>query len=166
MKVINDKKRLLFTLKEKTSGPLVVAPEELILVEESLKQATGGVQSVTGDSVDNTDPQNPIINAIPLTGTEEGSPVTGPIEITHIGFAIANKNQVLPIAAVNDDGSRVSYFVTNRPQQIIQHPTIGKIAFKNRGTGFFFIDELNNRIEFQIGTNQNIFTKYDGTEKE
>ncbi len=34
MKVINDKKRLLFTLKEKTSGILVVAPEELILVEE------------------------------------------------------------------------------------------------------------------------------------
>ena len=32
MKVINDKKRLLFALKEKTSGPLVVAPEELILV--------------------------------------------------------------------------------------------------------------------------------------
>lgn len=42
MKVINENKRLLFTLKEKTSGPLVVAPEELILVEESLKQATGG----------------------------------------------------------------------------------------------------------------------------
>ena len=35
MKVINDKKRLLFTLKEKTSGTLVVAPEELILVEEN-----------------------------------------------------------------------------------------------------------------------------------
>ena len=42
MKVINDNKRLLFTLKEKTSGILVVAPEELILVDESLKQATGG----------------------------------------------------------------------------------------------------------------------------
>ena len=35
MKVINDKKRLLFALKEKTSGLLVVAPEELILVEEN-----------------------------------------------------------------------------------------------------------------------------------
>lgn len=32
MKVINENKRLLFTLKEKTSGPLVVTPEELILV--------------------------------------------------------------------------------------------------------------------------------------
>ena len=42
---------------------------------------SGGVQSVSGDSVDNTDPQNPIINAIPLTGTEEGNPVTGNIEI-------------------------------------------------------------------------------------
>lgn len=40
MKVINDKKRLLFTLKEKTSGPLVVAPEELTLVDESLNQTT------------------------------------------------------------------------------------------------------------------------------
>ena len=35
MKVINENKRLLFTLKEKTSGLLVVAPEELILVEEN-----------------------------------------------------------------------------------------------------------------------------------
>ena len=35
MKVINDKKRLLFTLKEKTSGILVVTPEELILVDEN-----------------------------------------------------------------------------------------------------------------------------------
>ena len=40
MKVINENKRLLFTLKEKTSGPLVVAPEELILVDESLNQTT------------------------------------------------------------------------------------------------------------------------------
>ena len=37
MKVISDKKRLLFTLKEKTSGPLVVAPEDLLLVDVSLK---------------------------------------------------------------------------------------------------------------------------------
>ena len=35
MKVINDKKRLLFTLKEKTSGTLVVTPEDLLLVAAS-----------------------------------------------------------------------------------------------------------------------------------
>ena len=40
MKVINENKRLLFTLKEKTSGPLVVAPEELTLLDESLKETT------------------------------------------------------------------------------------------------------------------------------
>ena len=45
MKVINENKRLLFTLKEKTSGPLVVAPEELTLVEESLKQTPTPVDS-------------------------------------------------------------------------------------------------------------------------
>ena len=33
MKVINENKRLLFTLKEKTSGPLVVAPEDLLLLD-------------------------------------------------------------------------------------------------------------------------------------
>ena len=37
MKVINENKRLLFVLKEKTSVTLVVAPEELILVDASLK---------------------------------------------------------------------------------------------------------------------------------
>ena len=40
MKVINDKKRLLFTLKEKTSGILVVAPEDLLLVAASQNQTT------------------------------------------------------------------------------------------------------------------------------
>src|SRR5690606_6678601 len=39
----------------------------------------GGVESVTGDSVDNTDPDNPVVNAIPLSGTENGKPVTGDI---------------------------------------------------------------------------------------
>ena len=42
----------------------------------------GGVTSVTGDSVDNTNPLNPIINAIPLSGTTVGNPVTGDIEIS------------------------------------------------------------------------------------
>lgn len=45
MKVINENKRLLFTLKEKTSGPLVVAPEELTLVEESLQETPTPVDS-------------------------------------------------------------------------------------------------------------------------
>ena len=45
MKVINENKRLLFTLKEKTSGPLVVTPEELTLVEESLQETPTPVDS-------------------------------------------------------------------------------------------------------------------------
>lgn len=39
------------------------------------------VQTVTGDSVDNTDPENPVVNAIPLSGTTVGNPVTGTIGI-------------------------------------------------------------------------------------
>lgn len=46
------------------------------------------VQSVTGDSVDNTDNLNPIINAIPLIGTTVGNPVSGNIEIKSEDFAI------------------------------------------------------------------------------
>ena len=45
----------------------------------------GSVQSVTGDSVDNTDTLNPIINAIPLSGTTVGNPVSGNIEIVGAG---------------------------------------------------------------------------------
>lgn len=44
-------------------------------------KGSGGIKSVTGDSVDNTDPVNPVIKAIPLSGTTEGNPVTGDIEI-------------------------------------------------------------------------------------
>ena len=43
------------------------------------------LRSVTGDSVDNTDPLNPVVNAIPLSGTEVGSPVTGDIEFNILG---------------------------------------------------------------------------------
>ena len=39
----------------------------------------GGVESVTGDSVDNTDSANPIVNAIPLSGTSGANIVTGEI---------------------------------------------------------------------------------------
>ena len=46
MKVINENRRLLFTLKEKTSGILVVAPEELILVEEKGTKATSEFKDV------------------------------------------------------------------------------------------------------------------------
>ena len=42
----------------------------------------GGVDSVTGYSVDNTDVNNPVVNAVSLAGTEGGSPVTGNIEIS------------------------------------------------------------------------------------
>lgn len=48
--------------------------------------AGGTVQSVTGDSVDNTDPNNPVVNAIPLSGTEVGSPVIGDIEFAIGGY--------------------------------------------------------------------------------
>lgn len=50
------------------------------------------VQSVTGDSVDNTDPLNPIINAIPLSGTTDGNPVNGSIEMFETGKNIFVKN--------------------------------------------------------------------------
>jgi hypothetical protein len=43
----------------------------------------GGIETVTGDSVDNTDPLNPVVNAIPLAGTVSGSPVTGDIELSN-----------------------------------------------------------------------------------
>lgn len=47
------------------------------------------VESVTGDSVDNTDPFNPVVNAIPLSGTTPGNPVTGQIETDDV-FVLFN----------------------------------------------------------------------------
>lgn len=43
---------------------------------------TSGVASVMGYSVDNTDPVNPIVKAIPTAGTDALEPVTGDIEIS------------------------------------------------------------------------------------
>ena len=48
------------------------------------------LRSVTGDSVDNTDPLNPVVNAIPLSGTEVGSPVTGNVQFQNDTKLILN----------------------------------------------------------------------------
>ena len=48
------------------------------------------VESVTGYSVDNTDPLNPVVNAIPLIGTEVGSPVTGDVKFQNDTKLILN----------------------------------------------------------------------------
>jgi hypothetical protein len=48
------------------------------------------LRSVTGDSVNNTDPLNPVVNAIPLSGTEVGSPVTGDVQFQNDTKLILN----------------------------------------------------------------------------
>jgi hypothetical protein len=48
-----------------------------------LDDIPAAVETVTGDSVDNTDPANPVVNAIPLSGTTVGNPVTGDIELNN-----------------------------------------------------------------------------------
>jgi hypothetical protein len=54
-----------------------------------IENIPSGIESVIGDSVDNTDPLNPIINAISLSGTTEGSPVTGDIELEGDGMDLS-----------------------------------------------------------------------------
>ena len=66
----------------------------------------GGVTSVTGDSVDNTNPLNPIINAIPLSGTTEGNPVTGDIEIDNfIGIISKSVSEDCISKVISEDGA-------------------------------------------------------------
>ena len=48
------------------------------------------LRSVTGDSVNNADPLNPVVNAIPLSGTEVGSPVTGNVQFQNDTKLILN----------------------------------------------------------------------------
>ena len=66
---------------------------QVVEVTATLAIGGGAVDSVTGDSVDNTDVKNPVVNAVPLAGTEVGSPVTGDIEISEsakINFTNSN----------------------------------------------------------------------------
>ena len=60
----------------------------------------GGVESVTGYSVDNTDVKNPIVNAVPLSGTEGGSPVTGDIEFESGVFIKTTDNSFIELSDV------------------------------------------------------------------
>lgn len=66
----------------------IVAGDTLLIVYEgtwfqAYKWSSSGIQSVTGDSVDNTDPANPVVNAIPLAGTSggPGNQVSGDVEM-------------------------------------------------------------------------------------
>lgn len=60
----------------------------------------GGVESVTGYSVDNTDVNNPVVNAVPLSGTEGGSPVTGDIEFESGVFIKTTDNSFIELSDV------------------------------------------------------------------
>lgn len=76
--------------------------DNLQLIEDNGKQ-TGGLESIReGENItiDNTDPLNPIVSSIgggtsgdyiPLTGTEEGKPITGPIELTGSNMFLATQ---------------------------------------------------------------------------
>lgn len=64
----------------------------------------GGVESVTGDSVDNTDPNNPVVNAIPLTGTAESAPLTGVIEVQSGYLAQWTSGDIVTRVGFNEDG--------------------------------------------------------------
>lgn len=71
----------------------------------------GGVQSVTGQSVDNTDPLNPVVNAIPLSGTEVGSPVTGDIEFNGDPLRLfSNQNNFYQAIQFNTDSNALELY--------------------------------------------------------
>lgn len=69
------------------SGDIVAGDTLLIVYDgtwfQAYKWSSSGIQSVTGDSVDNTDPANPVVNAIPLAGTSggPGNQVSGDVEM-------------------------------------------------------------------------------------
>ncbi len=73
------------------------------------------VNSVTGDCVDNNNPLNPIINAVPLSGTGAGNPVTGDIEIEGSYTEIHSPNYYLGIGfnPSGDSGNGQLYFYNN-----------------------------------------------------
>jgi hypothetical protein len=78
---------------------------------------TSGIQSVTGDSVDNTYTQNPIVNAIPLAGTVVDKPVTGNILLEN----------VIKIKSKADFGAEGAFFFDE------DAPTISVISGSDEG---------------------------------
>lgn len=82
-------------------------PNHLATVSQVTAASGGKVDSVTGDSVDNSDPANPIVNAIPLSGTEVGSPVTGDIELAS---GVTIQEAPTDLSNVIDDGFKWSGF--------------------------------------------------------
>jgi len=85
--------RLLVINLPESGASAITAPEtiseETIATREWVEDnVSGGVESVTGDGVDNTDPLNPVINCIPLSGTTVGNPVTNDIEFSSDGVSL------------------------------------------------------------------------------
>jgi hypothetical protein len=68
--------------------------------------SSSGVESVTGDSVDNTDPLNPIVNAVPLSGTV--NPISGELQI----------NDLTPLTWLGDGVITASELTINATSQV------------------------------------------------
>lgn len=124
---------------------------------------SGGVTTVTGDSVDNTDPENPVVNAIPLSGTTENNPVTGDIEITN-AVKIFNANDNISITGkdgitLESEGIAVSNFNVHNGifmSYVSSLYTLG-LSFRGDTNGMSFI--FSNTSEFARGiTGEQDFT--------
>lgn len=91
----------------------------------------GSVASVTGDSVDNTDPANPVVNAIPLAGTSAGpgNQVTGDVEMEESNNVRFYTDDGTDLAAVRYLPGAIEVHVTNIATGLITKYTITRDSF-------------------------------------
>jgi hypothetical protein len=92
------------------------------------------LRSVTGDSVNNADPLNPVVNAIPLSGTTSGNPVSGDVLF---GAGVKAKFQRI--------GGSNTFSIYNN---------FGQIRLEDDTTGFY-LNLINSSFSFR---NQNFIS--------
>jgi len=124
------------------TAPETISGETIATREWVEDNVGGGIESVTGDGVDNTDPLNPVINCIPLSGTEVGNPVTGDIEMSgdpiRIFLKEGDREQIIQF---NKDADSIDILIS---------PDGGITA-----TNFAFTHNLGISISEYLGANYN-----------
>lgn len=116
--------------------------------------SSGGVQSVTGGAVDNTDPYNPVVNMVPFT--EESTIISGSSSGTWVtrslGGSYANKE--IEMIVYRSEGTEITVGVREAGSTVPKFFPLGRGAtryeVKADGSGDIEILSTSNQATFEV----------------
>lgn len=141
-----------------------------------------GVDSVTGDSVDNTDPANPVVNAIPYDAANQTQDITGEFEVdpgageVHIINSAATSKRGLEDGAVYDQiagasliseyslaGSAIQHLIVDTGTNISGRTRVSWLAGVITSILEVFNSGSSEKSSVEVGLDSVVLHSYDTT---